>query len=619
MSDAHSRQWVLAHQGIGEGAVDELARYDGPVLSLIRRARRDVTIAGKLVREGECVFSMLNAGNRDPRKFPEPNRLDFDRPRPTHLGFGVGIHACLGAMLARAVVREAVTQLFAAYPDVALLPGCTWQRNLSIRGLVTLPVELGVSTARRRCQVLVAGLASTSDLEIETNVSASPPLHDLAENHPRRVDARVRASGTDAVRRIVRAAHEHRVPIYPVSTGMNWGLGSRAPVADGGILLELGRMDRIRELDLDQGLAVIEPGVTQAALAARLEGTPFFLNVTTSCKDTSVLGNALDRGQGMIRLRCDELLGLEVVLGDGTVITTGGVGPADARRYYGRGSGPDTTPLFCQSSFGVITAGAIALVPRPERTGYAYGSFEGEALPLVVERVARLRRDHVIDRIFYFGEMQLDAEARGLPRFTLLGPLPGRRRLVHEALAIVREELAGVPGCLGVRTGEVDELEPGDPLYHRGRAFVGIPSCEPLRARFGTTSCALDEESRRGWSVLQTLLPLDGRAAHTALTTLSEGARVHGSTIQPHLSAIGPSSLNLMSMIWFDREPAGIQRMRAVRDHLQARLAAQGFHPSRQGIDLLHAGRTHLHDDPALSRIKAALDPRGVVAPGRYV
>jgi hypothetical protein len=74
-----------------------------------------------------------------------------------------------------------------------------------------------------------------------------------------------------------------------------------------------------------------------------------------------------------------------------------------------------------------------------------------------------------------------------------------------------------------------------------------------------------------------------------------------------------------MSMIWFSREPAAIQRMRALREHLQARFVAQGFHASRQGIDQLHAGRIHLQDDEVLSRIKAALDPQALIAPGRYV
>jgi 4-cresol dehydrogenase (hydroxylating) len=624
MADARSREWVISHHGITEGSVDELARFDGPVFSLIRRARRDVTVAGKRVREGECVFSMLNAGNRDPRKFSDPDRLDFDRPRPVHLGFGVGMHACLGAMIARAVVSETVTALFTAYPDVATLPGSTWQRNLSIRGMATLPVELGMSTTRRQCQVLVAKLVDTQrevgvEVEVDTSDAATSPLRDLAENRSRRVDAVVRASNTEGVSRVVLAARELGVPLYPISMGMNCGLGSRSPVVVGGFLLALDRMNRIRELDLEHGLAVIEPGVTQAELAGRLVGSPFFLNVTTSCKDSSVLGNALDRGQGMIRLRIDELLGLEVVLADGTVIETGGVGPSGSRSYYGRGSGPDATRLFLQSNFGVVTAGAIALVPRPESTSYAYASFAGEALPLVVDCLARLRREHVLEHIFYFGEMQLDAATPGLPNFTLLGPVLGRRRLVTEVLAILREELGGVPGCTALRTGEVEDLQPGDPLYHRGRAFMGIPACEPVRARFGTNTCDLDEHTLRGWSVLQTLLPFDSRAVQTALAILAEGAKTSDAMIQPHISAVGASSLNLMSMIWFSREPAAIQRMRALREHLQARFVAQGFHASRQGIDQLHAGRIHLQDDEVLSRIKAALDPQALIAPGRYV
>jgi 4-cresol dehydrogenase (hydroxylating) flavoprotein subunit len=285
----------------------------------------------------------------------------------------------------------------------------------------------------------------------------------------------------------------------------------------------------------------------------------------------------------------------------------------------GRGSGPDATRLFCQSSMGVVTAGAIALVPRPEFSGYVYASFRGAALPAVVDQVARIRREHVVDRIFYFSEMQIDAQSRGLPDFTLLGPLLGRRRLVHEALAIVRESLESVPGCQALRTGEVAALEPGDPLYHRGRAFIGIPSCEPLRARFGTTTCALDETSHNGWSVLQTVLPLTGRAVREALVILGEGVLLHGGRVQPHISTVSSRSLNLMTMIWFERSPGGIERMRMLRDHLQAELVAHGFHPSRESIDMLHAAKAGVVRDEALARIKVALDPHGIVAPGRYV
>lgn len=622
LSDERARTWVLDHGGITEESVDELMRFDGSVFSLIRRARCDLPLAGKLIREGECVFAMLNAGNRDPRQFPDPDRLDFDRPRPLHLGLGVGLHACLGAAMTRTVISASLTEFFQAWPEASLVPGATWQRNMSIRGLSTLPVQLQPAGARLRPPRSVAPpperRKSSRPRPLEDTFVYANVLPDLAENHPRRVAASLQATDTQAVRQAVLEANERGTTLYPVSTGKNWGLGSRSPVCEGDVLLDLSGMKRIRELDLERGIAVVEPGVTQGALALRLADTPFLLNVTTSCRSTSVLGNALDRGQGALRLRAEELLGLEVVLGNGTVVTTGGVRRADGQAFFGQGSGPDATKLFCQSNFGVATAGAIALVRRPERTSYVYASYPGEALAAVVDRLARLRQERVIDHIFYFGEMQLNP---GKPSFTftVLGPLLGRKRVVDEALAIVSEELVGVAGCKSLRSGEADELAPSDPLYHRGRTFLGIPSCEPVRKRFGTTTCDLDGTSSNGWSVLQTLLPLEGRAITEALGVLKAGVDASGLPVQPHVSSISSHALNLMTMIWFQRTPEGVARMRQLRDELLANLTARGYHPSREGIDSLRGSMAHGARSEAWAQIKAALDPKGIIAPGRYV
>jgi len=136
------RAWVAAHDGITEAAVDELIRFDGPVFSLIRRAKCDVAVGGTLVKEGSFVFSMLNAGNRDPRKFSDPDRLDFDRLLPPHLGLGAGMHRCVGASMARIVVREAVNGFMRSFPSAGVADGCVWQRNMSIRGLAAFPVRL---------------------------------------------------------------------------------------------------------------------------------------------------------------------------------------------------------------------------------------------------------------------------------------------------------------------------------------------------------------------------------------------------------------------------------------------------------------------------------------------
>ena len=145
LSDSRCREWILSHSDFPESAVDELLRYDGPILSIMRRAKHDVIVAGQFVPEGAFIFNVLNAGNRDPREFSDPERLDFDRPAPAHVGLGVGMHQCVGAPMTKVVVREAVPRLVRRFPDAALADGCSWMNNISIRGLLAMPVVLNGS------------------------------------------------------------------------------------------------------------------------------------------------------------------------------------------------------------------------------------------------------------------------------------------------------------------------------------------------------------------------------------------------------------------------------------------------------------------------------------------
>jgi cytochrome P450 len=108
LNDSRCRNWILGHPDFPEAAVDELLRYDGPILSIMRRAKCDVIVAGQFVPEGAFIFNVLNAGNRDPREFSDPERLDFDRPVPAHVGLGVGMHQCVGAPMTKVVVRQAI-------------------------------------------------------------------------------------------------------------------------------------------------------------------------------------------------------------------------------------------------------------------------------------------------------------------------------------------------------------------------------------------------------------------------------------------------------------------------------------------------------------------------------
>jgi 4-cresol dehydrogenase (hydroxylating) flavoprotein subunit len=119
--------------------------------------------------------------------------------------------------------------------------------------------------------------------------------------------------------------------------------------------------------------------------------------------------------------------------------------------------------------------------------------------------------------------------------------------------------------------------------------------------------------------VLQAVLPHDGARVKEAMAIVARCIDQHGITAQPHLSTVSSRSINLMTMIWFDRSPEGSERMRVMRDHLRAELVSDGFYPSREGIDALEAADQAGRPDDAAARIKAALDPAGVISPGRYV
>ncbi|MFE0250345.1 cytochrome P450 [Streptomyces sp. NPDC059010] len=135
-------------------AVEELARYDGPALLAIRRfPTEDVTIGDVTVPAGDTVLLSLAAADRDPARFPDPDRLDLGRDASGHLALGHGIHYCLGAPLARAETEIALAALLERYPDVTLADdaGPRWRRSLRARGLLTLPVSY--STAEKNSWV----------------------------------------------------------------------------------------------------------------------------------------------------------------------------------------------------------------------------------------------------------------------------------------------------------------------------------------------------------------------------------------------------------------------------------------------------------------------------------
>ncbi|MGH9499157.1 MAG: cytochrome P450 [Terriglobales bacterium] len=130
-------------------AVEELLRYESPSQHTARIAPADIELGGKKIKRKDAVIAVMGAANRDPQRFPDPDRLDITRKDNRHVAFGAGAHFCFGAPLARMEAQIAFSCLLQRLPDLKLeCEAQTWRNNLGLRGLTALWVGWSLPTAR---------------------------------------------------------------------------------------------------------------------------------------------------------------------------------------------------------------------------------------------------------------------------------------------------------------------------------------------------------------------------------------------------------------------------------------------------------------------------------------
>ncbi|MFI7320706.1 cytochrome P450 [Streptomyces venezuelae] len=137
---------LRAEPDLADQAVEELMRYATIAQTGLRAALEDVEVEGRLIRKGESVALSMEAANRDPARFPDPDRLDLHRKATGHLGFGHGIHQCLGQQLARVEMRVAFPALLTRFPALRLAAApqdIPLRDGMNIYGVHELPVTWG--------------------------------------------------------------------------------------------------------------------------------------------------------------------------------------------------------------------------------------------------------------------------------------------------------------------------------------------------------------------------------------------------------------------------------------------------------------------------------------------
>lgn len=453
--------------------------------------------------------------------------------------------------------------------------------------------------------------------------------------------AAVAPGSVEEVRAIVRLANQHKVPLWPVARGKNLGYGTAAPRMAGTVVLDLGRMNKIHELDAKLAYCAIEPGVSFFDLyeAIQREKLPLWLSVPGNAWG-SVLGNAFEHGIGYTPygLHARNLCGFEVVTPEGDLVRTGmgAMKGNPAWHLHPLSYGPTFDLAFTQSSLGVVTRAGLWLQPAPASSlELVFDIPEAEDIGWVIDTIAPLKIAGTVDQnVFipsWLGKMVLKGQRRdfwdkpgAIPEWRVkelltqykLGywqvalRLYGEEPVVRAKADIVRaamaRHLAAPPAEHWWRTGD-----PTNAID----TTMGVPSAVPLQM----SDWVGGRGAHMGFSPV-----VPATSEHVLGQMRRSRAIINAHDVDFYASfTIGGRFATNINMLMFDRDqPAQIDTMKKLFNALIVETAKAGYGEYRTHLGWMdRVMETYDFNDHALlklnRKIKDALDPNGIIAPGK--
>lgn len=446
--------------------------------------------------------------------------------------------------------------------------------------------------------------------------------------------ALIRPGSVEQVADCIQIANFHRTPVYPVSRGRNWGLGSRVPVNDA-VIVDLARLDRILTLDERFGCITLEPGVTFEHVHAYLteRSSEWFLPVIGGPADASVIGNCVERGDG-IGPQCERLsnmCSLEVVLPDGSVVRTGFERFGDTRlsALSSMPAGAYLDGIFTQSNLGIVARATLWLARRPKHLQLVNARIPEAGLAKFVDSLQRLIHDLGNNACTFslWNGRKLNARngtqrehspdawySNGCLYAPSIFMAKAQRELAIQAL----EETSALLELL-------DEQDVPDLRKQLG-LFLGVPNNDNVRSLYtekpspGPDGDLDPDRDRCGAIWLCPEIPFDGVTVANVIGSCENILRSSGYDPVIGMSAATPRTIRVFISIFYDRnEPGEDRRAMRCHDQLMKVLFEAGMFPFRLGVHSMHAAnQTAGACWDLIRKIKDSLDPNHILAPGRY-
>jgi 4-cresol dehydrogenase (hydroxylating) len=472
----------------------------------------------------------------------------------------------------------------------------------------------------------------TEDADVALYRDAYSPFY--GEPEDRVASAAVAPSTLEEVQAVVRAANEHRIPLYPISTGRNLAYGGSAPVYSGSVVLDLKRMNRVVEVNERNAYALVEPGVSYFDLYNHIQKAG--LDVWIDPPDPgwgSVIGNALDGGGGWtaspFRDHFGAHCGMEVVLANGDVVRTGmGALPNSKSWQHSRwGYGPWVDGLFRQSNMGVVTKMGFYLMPRPEAMQMSVvTSARDEDIVPMLDVLNRLENTHLVNgSTQIFGGAPGRAGGANAPAWTIQVPIYGPEAVVRAQMEYAKAKFSAIPG-VKFTDGELFRTPlSADALARVRLVNFGIPNLSTF-AMLGRSPANPDPAG--GHIGFSPIVPRTGES-------LLEFRRYYDEFVTKEhagddLGIVGPVYMTcwertLVCLIMFPigRDKERNAKVRKSFERLVRLAADRGWAEYRApaGFQSLIAD-TYSYNNHSLRRlretIKDAVDPNGILAAGRY-
>lgn len=441
-------------------------------------------------------------------------------------------------------------------------------------------------------------------------------------------------SNAEEVSRIVDIAIKYKVALYPVSTGFNWGLGSRLPTAANCVLVELYKLNKIHEVNEHFHYAIIEPGVTQYQLSQYIKenNLDLMINATGSSPNSSIIGNIFERGSGFHKHRAEDLRALEIKLGNGQHLRTGFWHFAKTDRtihHYRQGLGPDMTGLFSQSNYGIITAAVVNLYPKPESMKMFWCTVAEDHFPDFIDTVSGLYKKHYLNSVMHIGnEKRMNIESGGnVPVWTGMCAIEGSDAYIDFISGEMRKALKDY--CLSIDFLTKDDVEQADPfscMKENYELHAGIPSETFIKYMYKSANDAAPpanynlDHGRSGMLCCLPVLPMQGNDVRDAIKILEEVGQEFNITPAATFNPLNDIALEAVINIYWDRtNPAETKNAHACNNKLHKVFYRRGFRFYRADIENI---KHFLHeDDPfwdTAKELKKSLDPHHIIAPKRY-